>query len=95
MTVQYIRCLSGENVIADVVEESADTLTLRNAIISQMMNEQQLGFSPWAPLQDPDVNEITIPKSVVIFITDAAPQIVEQYQQMFSTIISPTKNLIL
>ena len=95
MTVKYIRCLSGENVIADVVEESADTLTLRNAIISQMMNENQLGFSPWAPLQDPDVNEITIPKSVVIFVTDAAPPIIEQYQQMFSTIISPTKNLIL
>lgn len=95
MTVQYIRCLSGENVIADVVEESADTLTLRNAIISQMIDEKQLGFAPWAPLQDPALNEVTIPKTAVIFVTDAAPQIVEQYQQMFSTIISPTKNLIL
>ena len=95
MSVKYIRFMSGENVIAEVVEDKVDDLIIRNPIVAiPGAQEGQLGFAPWAPLQDPEVSEITVDKMSVVFVTEAQPSIIEQYANMFGTIITPTKQLI-
>ena len=95
MSVQYIRTLSAENIIADVVQVDTDTLTLRNPIVAMLAaQEGQLGFAPWAPLQDPALDEVTVPRSTIVFITEPAPEIIEQYGRMYSNIVTPTKKLI-
>ncbi len=96
MTVQYIRMMSAENVIADVVSEDSDTVTIRNPIVAMLSGQEgTLGFAPWAPLQDPALDEVTIPRSTIVFSTDPAPEIIEQYGRMYSNIVTPTKKLIL
>jgi hypothetical protein len=96
MTVQCIRFISGENVVADVTEESSDSITIRDAIVAVPANQEgtQLGFLPFAPLQDPAEECITVSKDFVMFITKLAPNLEEQYNNMFNRVITPTKKLI-
>ena len=51
MSVQYIRLMSGENVVADVIEDTAEGLTICDAITAVPANADgtQLGFVPFAP----------------------------------------------
>ena len=96
MSVKNIRFISGENVIADLVEEKADSIVIRDAIVAMPVNQEgtQLGFAPWAPLQDPDIEELEVNRSMVMYITKAAPNLEQQYGQMFNKIIAPEKKLI-
>tara|TARA_B100000085_G_scaffold14572_1_gene12613 strand:+ start:361 stop:654 length:294 start_codon:yes stop_codon:yes gene_type:complete len=96
MTVQCIRFISGENVVADVTEDTADSITIRDAIVAVPANQEgtQLGFVPFAPLQDPDEETLTVSKNFVMFITKLAPNLEEQYNNMFNRIVAPTKKLI-
>lgn len=99
MTVKYIRFSSGENVVCDLLEETSEGITISDAIIAVPANQDgtQLGFVPFAPLQNPTEKTITIPKQFVFFITELEPSLEEQYNKMFNrqSIVTPTKKLIL
>lgn len=99
MTVKYIRFSSGENVVCDLLEETSDSITISDAIIAVPANQEgtQLGFMPFAPLQNPSVESVTISKKFVYFITELEPSLEEQYNKMFNrqTLVTPTKKLII
>ena len=70
MNVKCIRFLSAENIVADLVEETDDYITIRDAIVAMPIEDgSKVGFAPFAPLQDPNESEPTIPKSMVMYIT--------------------------
>jgi len=96
MNIVNIRFLSGENCICELVEETDTELTLKDVIVAMPINEEgtQLGFAPWAPLQDPDVDEIKVKRDHVLYITKPAPNLTEQYAKMFSKIVTPSKKII-
>ncbi len=94
MSIKYMKLISSEEIVAEVREESADTYTLANPV-SVMFSNDQLAFARWAPLQDQSIDYVVINKSIVAFCTEPAEPIVEQYGTMFSTIVAPTKKLIL
>jgi len=101
MTVKCIRFVSGENVVADIVDEDNESITIRDAIVAVPTNPEgtQIGFMPFAPLQDPDEHEVTVSKQFVMYVAKIAPNLKEQYNQMFkrSSILSTPepKELIL
>lgn len=96
MTVKCIRFISGENVVADVVEDTSNNITISDAIVAIPIEDgSKMGFAPFAPLQDPAEETITIPKRMVMYIVKVAPNLEEQYNSMFSRIVTPTKKLIL
>lgn len=97
MSVKNIRFISGENVICDLLEDTGDSIKIQDAIVAMPVNEDgtQLGFAPWAPLQDPDIDELEVNRNMVMYITDPAPNLVQQYQSMFNKIVAPEKKLIL
>ena len=97
MNIMNIRFISGENCIADVLSETDTEVTIKDVIVAMPINEEgnQIGFAPWAPLQDPAVEELTVSKSFVMYITPPSPNLKEQYCQMFSKIVAPEKKLIL
>ena len=100
MAVKNIRFTSGENVICELNEEKEDSIVIADAIIAMPAGEDgtQIGFAPWAPLQDPDTHELEINKRNVMYITAAAPSLVTQYNTMFNkpSIVTPnTGKLIL
>ena len=95
MNVKLIRMWSGEDVIADLVEED-DSIVISNPIVAIPSGNGQLGFAPWSPLLKDKDEKVKVSKSYVVYIADTQEQIVDQYEQMFSAIAKPpSKKLIL
>ena len=97
MTVKVVRFISGENVVCDLVNETDDNVTIKEAIVAIPANEEgtQLAFAPFAPLQDPDEPELVIDKKFVMYIAQCTPNLEEQYNKMFNRVHVPKKKLIL
>jgi hypothetical protein len=86
---------SGEDVIADQVGDLVDTIVIRNPIVAIPAGNGQMGFAPWSPLlKDKDI-DLEVTKKYIVYISEAQDQIVEQYEEMFSLIKSPSKKLIM
>lgn len=94
MNVKLIRMWSGEDVIADQVGDLIDSIVIRNPIVAIPAGNGQLGFAPWSPLLKDKNVDLKITKKYVVYIAEVQEQIVEQYEQMFSVIKSPSKKLI-
>ena len=94
MTIKLIRMWSGEDVIADIVKETADVLVITDPIVAVPSNQQgQIAFAPWSPLLEKDKLEVT--KKYVVYMANPQEEIIEQYNSMFGKISKPTKKLIL
>lgn len=100
MNVKLIRMWSGEDVIADLIDDKSDVgeevIVITNPIVAIPTGNGQMGFAPWSPLLKDKNEEIEVKKSYVVYIADAQEQIVDQYEQMFSPIAKPpSKKLII
>ena len=94
MTVKLIRMWSGEDVIADIIKEETDSITITDPIVAVPSPQQgQIAFAPWSPLSEKGGIEIT--KKYIVYITDPQLEIVDQHKQMFGKISTPTKKLII
>ena len=94
MTVQLIRMWSGEDVIADIVEDKGDSIVITDPIVAVPAQEQgRIAFAPWSPLLQKDKIEVT--RKYLVYIGDPQPDIIEQYKSMFGKLSTPTKKLIL
>ena len=94
MTVHLIRMWSGEDVIADIVEDKGDSIVITDPIVAVPAQEQGgIAFAPWSPLLEKDKIEIT--KKYLVYIGNPQEQIIEQYNTMFGKISKPIKKLIL
>ena len=95
MNVKLIRMWSGEDVIADLIEEKEDSIVFCNPIVAVPTGQGQMGFAPWSPLLKGKNEELEVTKRYVVYIADTQEQIEEQYCEMFSVIQAPTKKLVL
>ena len=85
---------SGEDVIADITKEDTDSITITDPIVAVPSQRQgQIAFAPWSPLLQKDKLEVT--RKYIVYIGDPQPDIIEQYNTMFSKISTPTKKLIM
>jgi|TARA_R100000781_G_scaffold45849_1_gene31053 hypothetical protein len=96
MTVKLIRMWSGEDVIADLVKETEDSITIVNPIVAIPSGQGNIGFAPWSPILKGDNTQIEVTKKYVVYISETQDEIIEQYNQMYAPIaIPPKKKLIL
>jgi hypothetical protein len=95
MNVKLIRLTSGEDIVANLISENDDSIIIENAIVAVPSGRGELGFAPWSPLLSKNVKELTISKNFVIYVSETQDQIVEQYSEIFSPIITPSKTLAL
>jgi hypothetical protein len=94
MTIKLIRMWSGEDVIADVIEENEYTITMENPIVAVPSQKPgQIGFAPWSPLHKK--GKIKVAEKYVVYIGEPQEEIVEEYKTMFGKISTPTKKLII
>ena len=60
MTVKLIRMWSGEDVIADIVEDNSDSIVITDPIVAVPSPQQgNIAFAPWSPLLQKDELEVT------------------------------------
>jgi len=94
MNIKLIRMWSGEDVVADLVDQKEDSIVIVNPIVAIPQGQGQIGFAPWSPLLKGKNEEIELTRKYIVYIAETQPEIEEQYQQMFSVIQSPSKKLI-
>jgi hypothetical protein len=94
MNVKLIRMWSGEDVVADLLDENEDNISITNPIVAIPAGNGQMGFAPWSPILKGKGEEISVTKKYVVYIAEAQEQIVEQYEEMFSVLKTPSKKLI-
>ena len=95
MNVKLMRMWSGEDVVADLIEEKEDSVVFVNPIVAVPSGNGQIGFAPWSPLLKGKDEEIKITKKYIVYIAETQDEIKDQYEQMFSVIQAPTKKLVL
>ena len=95
MNVKLIRMWSGEDVIADLIEEKEESVVFCNPIVAVPTGNGQMGFAPWSPLLKEKGEQLEVTKKYIVYIADTQTEIVEQYEEMFSLIKSPSKKLVL
>jgi len=95
MNVKLIRMWSGEDVVADLIEEKEDSIVFCNPIVAVPTGQGQMGFAPWSPLLKGKNEKLEVTKRYVVYIADTQDQIEEQYRDMFSVIQAPSKKLVL
>ena len=95
MNVKLIRVVTGEEVVAEVVSETDDTITIKNGLVVLPTNNG-VGFAPWATVISKDDPEITVSRNHVIYMVELQDSISKKYKEMFGNIITPEeKKLIL
>tara|TARA_B100000073_G_scaffold342982_1_gene346988 strand:- start:853 stop:1143 length:291 start_codon:yes stop_codon:yes gene_type:complete len=95
MNVKLIRVWSGEDIVADLVSESEDSITVINPIVAVPSGSGTMGFAPWSPILKERGTEITIPKTYVVYLTETQDGIVDQYKEMFGVIKTPDKKKLI
>ena len=87
--LKLIRVVTGEEVIAELVSETDDTITVQNGLVV-LPNGQSFGFMPWATVIDRDKPEITLDRKHVIYIAEVDPTVTKKYNELYgSKIITP------
>jgi hypothetical protein len=95
MNVKLIRVVTGEEVVAEVVSETDDTITIKNGLVV-LPTGQSVGFAPWATVISKDNPEITMSRNHVIYVVELQDDVASKYKEMFGNIITPAeKKLIL
>ena len=91
---RLVRLSSGEDVICNVITIEEDYITIGDPIVAVPTGEGQIGFAPWSPLLRED-EEVSIQMSHVVYISFANDNIREQYERMFSSVLTPPEKKII
>jgi|TARA_B100000530_G_scaffold329661_1_gene271942 hypothetical protein len=95
MNVKLIRVVTGEEVIAEVLSETDDTITVKNGLVV-LPSAQSVGFAPWATVISKEEPEITMSRKHVVYVAEVQDSVSKKYKEMFGNIITPDeKKLIL
>ena len=93
MKIKLLRLVSGEELIAEVVNSSEDSYTLKYAIVMIPAGEGKIGFMPWM-LYTKAADGVTIRKQDVMFVVDPIEDLIDQFRQARSGISTPPKGII-
>ena len=97
MAVKLLRLKSGEDIVAEHVQgKIGQNITIENPAMIMPMgdgrgNQVQVGLAPWQPFSAE--KRFDVPGDWVLLMTEPAPDIVNNYNQIFgSGIVVPQVN---
>jgi len=86
--IKIVRISTGEELIADV-KEADGKIVLTDVAILIPTQQNQLGLAPFMAYSDASKG-FDINTSMVMFMVDPIQDLQNQYQQMFSKIVTPS-----
>ena len=94
--VKLIRIVTGEEIIAEVLSETDDTITVQNGLVV-LPSAQGVGFAPWATVISKENPEITVQKTHIVYIAEVQEDVSSKYNEMFGSKLKlpESKKLIL
>ena len=93
MNIKIVRLTTGEELICDAKVNSTDQVILKDVAILIPTQQNQLGLAPFMAYSDAKDGFHTTMNSIM-FIVEPQAELKNQYQKMFSKIITPTSNII-
>ena len=95
LEVKLIRIVTGEEIIAELVSQDDDTITVKNGLVV-LPNASGVGFAQWATVIDPDNPEVTMKQQHIVYVVDVQEDVSKKYNEMFgSKLVTPaSKKLI-
>jgi len=89
--VKLLRITTGEEVVAELLSETEDTITVQNGLVVLPTNTG-VGFAPWATVISKEEPEITMSKRHVVYVAEVQEDVAKKYNEMFgSKLITPDK----
>jgi len=92
MSVKIIRLSTGEELIATVKSEVNGVLTIENVSILIPTQQNSLGLAPF--LAYAEFKELVLNPKDYMFVVVPVEGLLNQYQEMFTQVITPTKKII-
>ncbi len=87
--VKLLRIVTGEEVIAELLSETEDTITVQNGL-AVLPTNNGVGFAPWATVISKENPEITISKTHLVYVAEVQEDVCKKYNEMFgSKLITP------
>lgn len=95
--VKLFRIATGEEVVAELVAQDNDFVTVKNGLVVIPTSTGSVGFAPWASVIDKTIPELIIAKNHIVYIAEVDPQIKNKYNEVYgSKLVTPSeKKLIL
>ena len=95
--VKLFRIATGEEVVAELVSEDNNFVTLKNGLVVLPGADGRVGFAPWASVVDRSIPELIIARNHIVYIAEVDPAIKKKYNEVYgSKLVTPEeKKLIL
>ena len=95
INVKLLRIITGEEVIAELVSESDENITIQNGLVVLPTNNG-VGFAPWATVISKENPEITVSRKHVVYVAEVQEEVGKKYNEMFgSKLITPNEKKII
>lgn len=96
INVKLFRIVTGEEVIAELVSEDDNFITLKNGLVV-IPTGQSVGFAPWASVIDKDIPNLIVARNHIVYIAEVDSGVKKKYNEIYgSKLITPDeKKLVL
>jgi len=97
INVKLFRIITGEEVVAELVSEDDNFITVKNGLVVLPTPNGTVGFAPWATVIDKSIPDLIIARNHVVYIAEVEEQVKSKYNELYgSKIVTPgEKKLIL
>lgn len=84
INVKLFRIVTGEEVIAEVVSQDDNFVTLKNGLVV-LPTGQSVGFAPWASVIDKDNPDLTISLKHIVYIVEVDSSVKKKYNEIYGS----------
>jgi len=96
MNIKLFRILTGEEVIAELLSEDDNSVTIQNGLVVLPTSSGTVGFAPWATVIDRDNPELVVSKSHIVYIASVDPAVESKYNEVYgSKLVTPEKKKLI
>lgn len=94
--IKLFRISTGEEVVAELLEDSSDSVTVQNGLVLIPTQSGGIGFAPWAPVISKEDPKIQISKNFIVYMVEVDEEVKSKYNQMYGSkiITEPQKQVI-
>ena len=97
INVKLFRIATGEEVVAELVSQDDNFVTVKNGLVVLPSPDGRVGFAPWASVIDKTIPDLIIAKNHIVYIAEVDEQVKNKYNEIYgSKLVTPgEKKLIL
>lgn len=96
MNVKLLRIVTGEEVLAELISEDENTVTIQNGLVV-LPSANGVGFAPWATVISKDKREITLSREHLVYVVECDEDVQKKYESIFggTNLITPDKKKLI